>query len=121
MTPRDGDDDLDPLDDRQAEIEARFRELERDAEIERLRAQQGGGERKPGSPPRASEAPGQAPDPLAKMKAALDREDAPEPEGERYLLVLCPQCNAKNRMSLSKVRTQNPICGGCRAPLAFAR
>lgn len=118
MTPRDDLDD-DPLADRSAELEARFRELERDAEIEKLRAQQGGS---PGdgtsAPPRARPVPGSE-DPLAKMKAALDGEE--QPDAERYLLVLCPSCNAKNRMSLTKVRTQNPICGGCRASLAFTR
>jgi len=122
MTPR--DDDFDPLDDRQAELEARFRELERDAEIERLRAQ-GGAPREKGqggaTPGRGSEAS----DPLAEMKERLDRdpEEAPTEakEGERFLLVLCPKCQAKNRMSLTKVRTGSPICGGCRSSLSFAR
>lgn len=122
--PRNPDDDLDPLDDRQAEIEARFRELERDAEIERLRAQQGAGSGRSGPPPDGGKPAGGAPDPLASMKAALERDEAPSPDaapGERYLLVLCPHCQAKNRMSLTRVRTQNPICGGCKAPLAFTR
>jgi len=114
MTPR--DDDFDPLDDRQAELEARFRELERDAEIERLRgksAAPSGEKPRPGPGSKAA-------DPLADMKAALERE-GDTPELERYLIVLCPHCQAKNRMSLSKVRTQNPICGGCRSPLAVTR
>jgi hypothetical protein len=122
--PRNPDDDLDPLDDRQAELEARFRELERDAEIERLRAQQGAGPSRSAPPPDAQKpTAGGAADPLASMKAALERDGAPSAEaaGELYLLVLCPHCQAKNRMSLTRVRTQNPICGGCKAPLAFTR
>jgi hypothetical protein len=130
MTPR--DDDFDPLDDRQAELEARFRELERDAEIERLRAQ-GGAPREKGQGSATREKGGATPrggseatDPLAEMKQRLDRDPADaapvdSEEGERFLLVLCPSCQAKNRMSLTRVRTGTPICGGCRAPLSFAR
>lgn len=116
----DDHDELDPLDDRQAEIEARFRRLERDAEIERLRAESGRGPRADARPAGGS-APG-VPDPLAQMKADLEREGEPRPAaGELFLLVLCPECNAKNRMSLTKVRTQSPVCGGCHKPLSFAR
>lgn len=116
------DDDLDDiLDGQQAELEARFRELEQMEELERLR-QQGSGNR---PPPRgaasASAAPGTGqpsePDPLHDLKAALD-EDRPV---ERYLLVLCPSCQTRNRMSLSKVRNQNPICGHCKEDLSFIK
>jgi hypothetical protein len=120
----DFDDVDDVLDDRRAELEARFQELERDAEIERLRQQAG-------APPRERPAPDAAPaaedppdgkkpsagDPLAGMKAALDTEG----ELERYLLVICPHCDAKNRMSLTRVRTAKPVCGRCKQDLSFVK
>ena len=42
-------------------------------------------------------------------------------ELERYLLVLCPGCGAKNRMSLTRVRTAKPICGRCKQDLSFTK
>ena len=113
--------DLDDLLDggKRAEMEARFRELEREAEIEELR-------RKAGVPPGAAgdaPDPGKArrkpaaPDPLADMKAALNSDEPLE----RYLLVLCPACDARNRMSLTRVRGADPICGRCKADLSFSK
>jgi hypothetical protein len=123
MAPDDDDID-DVLDDRKADLEARFRELEREAEIERMR---GGAPRaEPGSPPPAEPKPSAASgpkaggadrDPLADLKAAVEGGAALE----RYLLVLCPHCDAKNRMSLAKVRTASPICGRCKRELSFAK
>jgi len=123
----DFDDVDDVLDDRRAELEARFQELERDAEIERLRQQAGAPprDRQPppaGEKPSAGEKPpaGEKPsagDPLAGMKAALDTEG----ELERYLLVICPHCDAKNRMSLTRVRTAKPVCGRCKQDLSFVK
>jgi hypothetical protein len=121
-------DDIDDLDDiidpRKAELEARFRELEYEAEIERLREQGGGGPAprpgaEPGGAPPDAE-PGPDPgveDPLSDLKAAVDGSR----EVERYLLVVCPGCGARNRMSLTRVRTANPICGGCKGDLAVIR
>jgi hypothetical protein len=112
-------DDLDELlDDRRPDLEARFQELERDAEIERIRQQTGA------PPPRAqaSASPSEDPpaagdDPLSEMKDAIDSDK----ELERYLLVLCPKCGAKNRMSLTRVRTAKPICGRCKEDLSFTK
>lgn len=116
-------DNIDDLDDilnpRKAEIEARFRELEYEEEIEQLRRRSGS------ASPHVDEAPsppphGQGPaveDPLAHMKAAVEGRT----ELERYLLVTCPHCGVRNRMSLSRVRTKNPICGGCKEDLAVPR
>jgi hypothetical protein len=115
------DDDLDDLlDDRRADLEARFRELEHEAEIERLRAQSGGA---PKPPPTAKKGEGGTPpasgetDPLADLKAAVG-SNAPL---ERYMLVLCPRCEAKNRLSLTKVRTLNARCGRCKQDLSFTK
>jgi hypothetical protein len=112
-------DDRDDLDDQAAELEARFRELEQEAELEKLRSHTGA------SPtPRPSDArPGQGlaeepvPDPLADLKSALD---GGEPVA-RFLLALCPHCGAKNRVSLARVRTGSPICGRCKKDLAAIR
>jgi hypothetical protein len=117
------DEDLDDLlDDRRADLEARFRELEHEAEIERLRGQSGGSSKK--APPAASApepsatgtATGES-DPLADLKAAVDGS-APL---ERYMLVLCPHCEAKNRLSLTKVRTLNGRCGRCKKDLSYTK
>jgi hypothetical protein len=126
------DDDIDDLlDDRKADLEARFRELERDAEIERMRGGAPRPEGRAGPPPAEPQRPsagaganaeppaasGAKADPLADLKAAVEGS-APL---ERYLLVLCPHCDAKNRMSLGKVRTASPVCGRCKRELSFAK
>ena len=99
-------DDLDDiLDGRRAELEARFRELEYEAEIERLRQQSPGTDTGAGDEPSAPAGDGE-PDPLADLKAALEKEK----DNPRYLLVLCPHCGAKNRMNLVQARAKNPIC-----------
>lgn len=124
-------DDLDDyIDGRREELEARFRELEAEAEIADLK-RRAGKLHTPGSEPAAAAA--NPDDDLAGMKAALDHEQAaeaaqeqsdPDPQAEPgplYLMVLCPHCEAKNRMLLKKARTMNPVCGGCKEDLAFAR
>jgi hypothetical protein len=118
-------DDLDDfLNGNRADLEARFRELEQEAEIERIRQESGAPPSKDGD--RSAERDrsraeqgegGSGGDPLSEMKAALD-SDA---ELERYLLVICPHCDAKNRMSLTKVRTMTPVCGRCKQELAFTK
>ena len=105
-------DDLLDDDARKADLEARFRELEREEELERLR--KGGGSKKRSSTSAGSNT---GPDDLSDMKAQLD-DDA---EPERFVLLLCPHCEAKNRTSLTKVRTRLPRCGGCHKPLSFTR
>jgi ribosomal protein L40E len=137
MSPDDRDDLDDFLDNgRGAELEARFQELELDAEIEQMRQEAGTDARRerdhrpPQEPEEAAEPAarksagkrhaGRKPsgsDPLQDMKDALDSEAEPE----KFLLVVCLQCGARNRMSLSRVRSLTPICGRCKAELAALR
>lgn len=108
-------DDLDDfLDGRSAEIEARFRQLELDAEIARMRQGKSPGKADGDDPPASSGDPN---DPLADLKAALEQEQ----DRPRYLLVLCPHCAGKNRMSLTRARTMNPVCGRCKEDLSFEK
>ena len=108
-------DDLDDfLDGRSAEIEARFRQLELDAEIARMRGGAGGKAAGADAPPAAHE---DQDDPLSDLKAALEQEQ----DHPRYLLVLCPHCQGKNRMSLTRARTMNPVCGRCKEDLSFIK
>ncbi len=117
----------DILDGDRRQVEERFRELEYDAEIERIRREQGAA---PGAAASRGEGRGGAAaagDPLADMKAALDGDEGSSPDEaagaavERYVLALCPHCDAKNRVSLTKLRTGNPTCGACKEPLSFTR
>ena len=110
--PRD-DDYQDPLSDEAAELEARFRKLEQEAEMDDLRRRAGVPDPPPDHPP-AEDAPSAGPDPLADLKAALDSDEPIE----RYMLAICPGCAGKNRVSMTKVRTGDPLCGRCKEPLA---
>ena len=122
----DRDDDLDDLlDGRKAEVEERFRELEHEEEIERLREKAGAprrppqsGDARPGGGEQGAPGPNAAPgdDPLADLKAAVSGSEV-----ERYLLVECPHCQGKNRVALSKLRRLNPVCGRCKQELAFVK
>ncbi len=105
------DDFLDPLGDEAAELEARFRKLEEEAEMDDLRRRAG----VEGEAP-AKEEGRAGPDPLADMKAALDSDEPTDTE--RHLLVICPGCGGKNRVSMTKVRTGDPVCGRCKEKLA---
>lgn len=106
------DDYVDPLGDEAAEMEARFRKLEEEAEMDDLRRRAGVPDGAPAGAPK-SETPSAGPDPLKDLKAALDSDDPVE----RYLLAICPSCQGKNRISMTKVRTADPICGSCKEPL----
>jgi len=108
----------DILDEKDARLEERFRELEYEAEIERLKKQ--------GTTPQGHETPKpeagattspSKDDPLSEMKAALDDDG----ELERFVLALCPHCSAKNRVSLERLRGGDPRCGGCKQDLSFSR
>jgi hypothetical protein len=114
----DRDDDLDDvLDGRKAEMEERFRELEHEEEIERLRQKSGAPPRAPRQQPDAAgHAQPAGEDPLADLKAAVDGAEV-----ERYVLVECPHCQGKNRVPLSKLRRANPVCGRCKKDLSFIK
>jgi hypothetical protein len=113
----------DLLDGRQADLEARFRDLEQQDEIEQLRRQAGAAPRSAGQGlsggPTGSSAQSAAkdPDPLAELKNSLDGQGIPE----RFLFVVCPHCSTKNRLSLTKVRRLTPLCGQCKKDLSFAK
>ena len=121
-------DDL--ISDDDARIEQRFRELEQQAEIDRLRAEAGRGDQ-PGaaknrsggtSPERAGPEPaGPDTDPLAPLKTALDGDHRGQDQEERFILALCPHCETKNRVSLSKLRSSAPNCGACKRALSFLK
>lgn len=93
------------LGDQDEELEARFRELERG-----------------GSHGQASTSP--ADDPLADLKAEVAgerrRETARKP-AQRFLVVLCPGCKAKNRVPLNRVPQDLPRCGRCSEDLVRER
>ncbi len=128
MSPDDWDD---PLDENHIRLEARFRELEQEAEIEQLRHSMGRQRKAPQGEARDPAPEGQ--DPLAAMKNAMDdpapaerATDAPAPSvdtqdapasSEGALIVICPGCKAKNRVSMAKVRQLTPICGQCKVDL----
>jgi|GEM_PF-4251419 hypothetical protein len=126
--------DFGDFDAKDAEIEARFQDLEQEAELEKLRRMQGLDDTS--TSPRSSAAkrsPSASADPLSDLKAALGEDDAEQPAGEgkkkrekakkqeegQYVLLLCPACNAKNRTKLEKLRKQLPVCGGCKETLSF--
>ena len=88
--------DLEDLVDAEDDLEAAFRELEAQQGLDRVRAQAG------------------EPDPLAAMKARLDRELHAGP----FVVLFCTACKAKNRASLRRIRAKVPVCGRCRTPLA---
>lgn len=122
--------DFDDFDSKEAELEARFQDLETDAELEKLRRMQGLGDVPPHS---RKQARSPSSDPLSDMKAALEADDndpddardsarkkaAPQPATRKYLLLICPACGAKNRTRLDKLRKQLPLCGGCKESLSF--
>jgi hypothetical protein len=96
------------LGDPEAELEARFRELEGEPDLAELkaRAAAAGGHA----------APGPSEDPLASMKASVQGRQA-----EHYLIVMCPSCGGKNRAKVARLRQELPRCGRCKADLAFTR
>lgn len=96
------------LGDPDAELEARFRELEGEPDLAALkaRAAAGGG--------RVDPAAGE--DPLAAMKASVQGRPA-----EAYVIVMCPSCGGKNRAKVARLRQELPRCGRCKADLAFTR
>ena len=119
MSDERADLDLDDLDRDRADLEARFRALEQEAAIQRMRAAEGRGPVGPGSAADASTGPPRgANDDLADIKAALDGDTA---TGARFVLLLCPSCGARNRTDVTSLRDRLPICGGCKHDLSFGR
>ena len=61
------------------------------------------------------------------LKSAFETPESPEaPEARskaraRFMVVVCQECDAKNRVPLKKLRTQLPVCGACKRDLAFWR
>ena len=101
-------DDLDfLLNDANAALEAKFRELEAAESIDEFKHTSG-------ARPAASK------DPLQTLKEQLASSAPSEPRTtQRYVLLICPSCKAKNRTSLEKLRLMEPKCGGCGDNLAF--
>ncbi len=138
-------DDLDDLLNGEDELEAAFRELDAKIKMDEMRAKRGPSRgRASTSKGRTSSSSGKAErrsghgkaarakDPLADLKAAFDgaaspkQSAAPKPkpsksEGPRYVVVVCPSCSTKNRVSLGRLRTRLPICGRCKTDLSFER
>lgn len=81
----------DELDD---DLERRFRDLEQREEVDRLR-ERAAREEPESAPPRTQSGP------------------------ERFVLLTCPDCGAKNRTSLRKLLSHLPRCGRCRAEVSF--
>jgi hypothetical protein len=101
------DDDFDPYTDplREStddELEKRFRDLEQQEEVEALRQ-------------RMTHEPGAEENPRSR---AHPRGAEAE---ERWVLLTCPECGAKNRTSLQKLQTHLPRCGRCKAEVWFRR
>ena len=138
MAPSDGDDDVllgDLLGETdlelELELEARFQELERQADLDAAHADMSEAAHRarsaaPGAPwagPRAtaSASPPAAEDPLKDLKAAF--EPKPDAGTKEYLLVVCPSpsCGRKNRLDRARAVTGEPRCGACGASLVFRR
>ncbi|MDP6946233.1 MAG: hypothetical protein QF464_18945 [Myxococcota bacterium] len=127
-----GFDELDDLLGEDDELEAAFRELDAQLKMDELRRQgpkrsarkgaSGGG--------RSTTRKNTAADPLGDLKAAFDggkktskatkKRPAKGPV-KRYLVVVCPGCDAKNRVPLERLRKALPVCGRCKVDLSFER
>jgi len=117
-----GFDDLDDLLGGDDELEAAFRELDAQLKMDELR-KRGGAPRKKATTGRRKAAPkNPSGDPLKDLKAAFDGKKAPRKGPvKRYLVVVCPGCDAKNRVPLQRLRKKLPVCGRCKVDLSFER
>jgi len=114
----------DGLGDLDLELEARFAELERRADLADAAA-------RAGSRPTAPTPTGGAADPLADLKAAFTSSAEPKastdtgPEVREFLLVLCPDpaCGRKNRLDRARALAADtsPRCGACGTALVTRR
>ena len=138
-----GFDDLDELLGGDDELEAAFRELDAQLQMDAMR--RGGSsasKSRRGASPRQAQRAGaraqSANDPLADLKSALDgaarpgstrgrsgatpaNEETTRASAARYLLVVCPRCSGKNRVPLKRLRESLPICGRCKTDLSVER
>lgn len=130
------DDELDDLLDADRELEAAFRDLTAQADLDALKRRgktSSQGRTRARSKPSGSSKPEEkrpnkkkttrsskpdSSDPLGDLKAALDGD---APAGKRYVVVVCPSCSAKNRVPLERLRTKVPVCGRCKTDLSFLR
>ena len=73
-----------------------------------------------------------AKDPLMDLKDAFDGKAASSGTStkkrrtkagpaKRYLVVVCPGCDAKNRVPLERLKKKLPVCGRCKVDLSFER
>lgn len=56
--------------------------------------------------------------PSAKPETPETLREIPKPAGDEFLIVVCGQCNVKNRVNKSRVAA-GPLCGKCGRPLVF--
>lgn len=110
------------LDDEKLELEAKFRELEYEEEIRKMKSRSGSTNRASDSKRNTSKT--NADDPLAAMKDKLNSTDDAQKtkdDSKLFVLVLCTSCHAKNRVDLDRLRNAAPVCGSCKKALAFAK
>lgn len=127
-----GFDDMNDIDDLLAdldhELEARFQDLERQADLDEVRAKMARDDQATRHRPAGGRGdhPGAASveDPLKDLKQAFTRPSAAASPGaaagpRELLLVLCPACGRKNRLDRRRATTADPRCGACGAALVF--
>lgn len=130
-----GFDDINDIDDLIAdldhELEARFQDLERKADLDAVRAKMAREDHAARAPHRpagghtADLGATSVEDPLKDLKQAFARPSASaRPEAatapRELLLVLCPACGRKNRLDRRRATTADPRCGACGEALVFA-
>ena len=113
------------------ELEARFRDLESQMELDEIEAEVAREKRRRGTTEASRTGDKDAPqsgesvnDPLADLKSAFETPEPPEAPSKaraRFMVMICQECDAKNRVPLKKLRTQLPVCGACKRDLAFWR
>jgi hypothetical protein len=131
-----GFDELDDLLDGDDELEAAFRELDAQLKMEEMRQKSGASRGKStsrktsgGAKKKKSTRKNPTADPLKDLKSAFDgkkgattkRAKTRKGPVKRYLVVVCPECAAKNRVPLERLRKKLPVCGRCKVDLSFER
>ena len=130
-----GFDELDDLLDGDDELEAAFRELDAQLKMEEMRKKGGATRGKStsrkatGNASKKSTRANPTADPLKDLKAAFGgKQGAADKKAKtrqgpvkRYLVVVCPSCDAKNRVPLERLKKKLPVCGRCKTDLSFVR